>query len=48
MTPRQMRLVAGPAGVCNQGGETMLREEEAPYHFDSKDARKSEADRMKQ
>ena len=47
MTPRQMRLVAGPASVCNQGGETMLREEDAPYLFDSKDARKAQTDRLR-
>ncbi|KAL4856957.1 hypothetical protein ACK3TF_002657 [Chlorella vulgaris] len=46
MTPRQMRLVAGPADVCNQGGQTMLREEEAPYAFDSKDARRSQKARL--
>jgi hypothetical protein len=42
-----MRLVAGPASVCNQGGETMLREEDAPYLFDSKDARKAQTDRLR-
>ena len=47
MTPRQLRLVAGPASVCNQGGETMLREEDAPYMFDSKDARKAQTDRLR-
>ena len=47
MTPRQLRLVAGPASVCNQGGETMLREEDAPYLFDSKDARKAQTDRLR-
>jgi hypothetical protein len=46
MTPRQMRLVAGPADVCNQGGQSMLREEEAPYAFDSKDARRSQKARL--
>ena len=46
MTPRQMRLVAGPADVCNQGGQTMLREEEAPYAFDSKDARRAQKARL--
>ena len=47
MTPRQLRLVAGPASVCNQGGETMLREEDGPYLYDSKDARQAQAARLK-
>ena len=46
LTPRQMRLVAGPADVCNQGGQSILREEEAPYAFDSKDARRDQRERL--
>ena len=46
LTPRQMRLVAGPADVCNIGGQSVLREEEAPYAFDSKDARRAQRKRL--
>ncbi|KAI3429492.1 hypothetical protein D9Q98_005581 [Chlorella vulgaris] len=45
-TPRQMRAIAGPADVCNQAGQTLLREEAAPYAFDSKDARRSKRERL--
>ncbi len=39
MSARMMRLVAGPADVCNLGGESLLRKEAAPYAFDSKEER---------
>ena len=46
VTPRQMRAIAGPADVINQGGQTLLREEAAPYAFDSKDARRRKRERL--
>jgi hypothetical protein len=46
VTPRQMRAIAGPADVCNQGGQTMLREEASPYAFDSKHTRRRRRERL--
>ncbi len=48
MTPRQMRLLTGesPDMVCNRAGNGTLREADAPYHFDSKDSRRAQAERL--
>ena len=48
LTPRQMRMVTGesPDMVCNSAGNGTIREADAPYHFDSKDGRKAQAERL--
>lgn len=46
MTPRQMRRVAGRAVVCERGGDSVLRAEEAPNGFDSKEARRARNERL--
>ena len=42
----RLLLAGGADVVCAQGGAGTLREADAPYAFDSKDARKKQAERL--